>query len=142
MADMRFVIKLLVSICVIVLCTQIGRRLPTLAGLIAVMPLTGLIVLIWLCLDNPGNFNVMTDYSKGALWGIVPSILFFLSVGHRAQHFIFPRGSCMLSETIAPLACTLCRFCGLARRGNYPSVAAQQIVGQPGYRVSSRFTYA
>ena len=78
MPDMRFVIKLLVSICVIVLCTQIGRRLPTLAGLIAVMPLTGLIVLIWLCLDNPGNFNVMTDYSKGALWGIVPSILFFL----------------------------------------------------------------
>ncbi|MHC4595738.1 MAG: DUF3147 family protein [Planctomycetota bacterium] len=76
--SIRFVIKLLVSICVIVFCTQIGRKLPTLAGLIAVMPLTGLIVLIWLALDNPGNFNLMTDYTKGALWGIVPSILFFL----------------------------------------------------------------
>ncbi len=76
--DMRFVIKLLVSVCVIVFCTQIGRKLPTLAGLIAVMPLTGLIVLIWLSLDNPGNFNLMTDYTKGALWGIVPSMLFFL----------------------------------------------------------------
>jgi uncharacterized membrane protein (GlpM family) len=52
--------------------------MPSLAGLIAVMPLTGLIVLIWLYLDNPGNFAPMTDYAKGALWGIVPSIMFFL----------------------------------------------------------------
>jgi len=76
--DMRFVIKLLISVCVIAFCAQIGRRLPTLAGLIAVMPLTGLIVLVWLYLDNPGNFNLMTEYTKGALWGIVPSVLFFL----------------------------------------------------------------
>ena len=75
---MRFVIKLLISICIIAFCTQIGRKLPTLAGLIAVMPLTGLIVLVWLYLDNPVNSDVMTDYTKGTLWGIVPSILFFL----------------------------------------------------------------
>ena len=76
--DMRFAIKLLISVCVIAFCAGIGRRLPTLAGLIAVMPLTGLVVLVWLCLDNPGNFNLMTEYTKGALWGIVPSVLFFL----------------------------------------------------------------
>ena len=75
---MRFVIKLSISLCVIVLCTQIGRKLPTLAGLIAVMPLTGLIVLLWLYSDSPGNFDLMIRYCKGALWGIVPSILFFL----------------------------------------------------------------
>ena len=45
---------------------------------IAVMPLTGLIVLLWLYTEAPGNFNLMTEYTKGALWGIVPSILFFL----------------------------------------------------------------
>ncbi|NQT00515.1 MAG: DUF3147 family protein [Planctomycetes bacterium] len=75
---MRFVIKLLISVCVIAFCAGIGRKLPTLAGLIAVMPLTGLIVLIWLYLDNPGDFSLMTDYTKGALWGIVPTVLFFL----------------------------------------------------------------
>jgi hypothetical protein len=75
---MRFAIKLLISVCVIAFCAQIGRKLPTLAGLLAVMPLTGLIVLIWLYVDNPGNFNLMIDYAKGALWGIVPSVLFFL----------------------------------------------------------------
>jgi len=76
----RFAIKLLISVCVIAFCAQVGRKLPSLAGLIAVMPLTGLIVLVWLWLDNPGNFNLMTDYTKGALWGILPSILFFLAV--------------------------------------------------------------
>lgn len=75
---MRFALKLLISVCIIVLCTQIGRKLPSLAGLIAVMPLTGLVVLVWLYQDNPGNFKVMTEYTRGALWGIVPSILFFL----------------------------------------------------------------
>ena len=75
---MRFFIKLAISVCVIVICTQIGRKMPSLAGLIAVMPLTGLIVLIWLYLDNPGDFALMVDYTKGALWGILPSVLFFL----------------------------------------------------------------
>ena len=72
-------IKILISVIIIVFCTQIGRRLPTLAGLVAVMPLTGLIVLVWLYTDNPDNFNIVIDYTKGALWGILPSILFFLT---------------------------------------------------------------
>ncbi|MCK4753082.1 MAG: DUF3147 family protein [Planctomycetes bacterium] len=76
---MRFIIKLIISLCIIIFCTQIGRKLPTLAGLIAVMPLTGLLVLVWLYIDNPGNFSLMNEYTKGALWGILPSILFFLT---------------------------------------------------------------
>ncbi len=75
---MKFVIKLLISVCIISVCAAVARKAPSLAGLIAVMPLTGLIVLIWLYLDNPGNFALMTDYARGALWGIIPSILFFL----------------------------------------------------------------
>ena len=75
---MKFVIKLLISVCVISICAAVARKVPTLAGLIAVMPLTGLIVLVGLYLDNPGNLTLMTDYTKGAVFGIVPSILFFL----------------------------------------------------------------
>lgn len=75
---MQFVIKLFISLCIIVFCTQVGGRLPKLAGLIAVMPLTGLLVMLWLYSDNRGDYVKMTDYTKAALWGIVPSILFFL----------------------------------------------------------------
>jgi len=78
--EIRFVIKILVSVCVLIVCTWIVERhkLPTLAGLIVVMPLTSLIFLVWLYLDHPGDFDLMIGYSKGALWGIVPTALFFL----------------------------------------------------------------
>ena len=75
---MRFAIKLLISLCVIALCTQLGRKLPSLAGLIAVMPLTSLIVLLWLYTDDAGNAELLANYTKGALFGIVPTILFFI----------------------------------------------------------------
>ena len=74
---MKFFMYVL-SVCVIVLCAQIARRQPRLGGLIAVMPLTGLAALVWLYVSNPTNFKDMTDFTQAALWGIIPSILFFL----------------------------------------------------------------
>ena len=53
--------------------------MPTLAGLIAVMPLTGMLVLVWLHLDSGGDPEVMRGYTKGALWGILPTMLFFIA---------------------------------------------------------------
>lgn len=76
---MRFAIKLVISVVVILLATQIGRKAPTLAGLVAVMPLTSLLVLLWLYWDHPGDFALMGDYCGGALLGIVPTILFFVT---------------------------------------------------------------
>jgi hypothetical protein len=76
---MRFAIRLLIIVCIISFCAAVARKMPTLAGLVAVMPLTGLIVLIWLYLDHPGDFALMTAYTRGALWGIVPTVLFFLA---------------------------------------------------------------
>jgi uncharacterized membrane protein (GlpM family) len=74
---MRFA-TYVISVCVIVFCAQLARKLPTLGGLIAVMPLTGLAVLIWLYVENPSDFDRLSRYTQGALWGILPSILFFL----------------------------------------------------------------
>lgn len=76
---MRFAVKLLISVCIIILCTQISKKFPSLGGLIAVMPLTGALVLVWVYMDFKGDPAVMIDYVKGALWGIIPSILFFVA---------------------------------------------------------------
>jgi uncharacterized membrane protein (GlpM family) len=75
---MRLAIKILIALAVIIFAAQICKRQPTLAGLIAVMPLTGLVVLVWLYMDNPGNYSMMAEYAKGAFWGIIPTMLFFL----------------------------------------------------------------
>ncbi len=76
---MRFLVKLALSVLVIVAASQIARKFPTLAGLIATMPLTGLVVLLWVYSDNPGNDELMFNYTHGALWGILPSILFYVA---------------------------------------------------------------
>ena len=45
-------------------------------------------------------------------------------VGHRAEHFIFPRSFFMLSKAIAPLDRSLRKLCNLAHRRIYPPMAA------------------
>ncbi|MBJ6726591.1 DUF3147 family protein [Geomesophilobacter sediminis] len=74
---MNFLAKLLVTNLVIISCAQLGRRYPALAGLIATMPITTLLVLFWLYSDRPGDYQNLVAYNRGVLFGIVPTILFF-----------------------------------------------------------------
>ncbi len=77
--DIRFFVKLLISVCIIIFCTQIGKKMPALAGLIATAPITSLIVLLWLYSDSAGRAEVMTEFTTGVLWGIIPTVLFFVT---------------------------------------------------------------
>ena len=76
---MNFLLKLSIAVAIIILCSQIGKKMPSLAGLIATMPLTGVIVMVWLYHEKNGNHEVMVNYAKGAVLGIIPSIFFFFS---------------------------------------------------------------
>ena len=77
---MQFLVKLLLTMGIVAFCSHIGGKLPRLAGLIATMPLTGLLVLIWLYVEKPAEVHTLAEYARGALWGIGPSVLFFLAV--------------------------------------------------------------
>ena len=76
---MQILIKVAVSVAIILTATGIAKRFPSAAGLIGVMPLTGVLVIVWVFLENKGNPAVMTDLMKGALWGLLPSVLFFIA---------------------------------------------------------------
>ncbi len=75
---MQLFIKIVLSVIIILVATAIAKRFPSLAGLIGVMPLTGALVLVWVYLENKGNHDAMMSFAKGALWGMLPSLLFFL----------------------------------------------------------------
>jgi uncharacterized membrane protein (GlpM family) len=75
---MQLLLKIALSVVIIVTATAVGRRLPSTAGLIGVMPLTGALVLVWLYLEKAGDKDTMVAFTKGALLGIVPSVLFFV----------------------------------------------------------------
>jgi uncharacterized membrane protein (GlpM family) len=75
---MQILLKVALSIVIILIATAIAKKFPSAAGLIGVMPLTGALVLVWVYVENKGNAEVMQGFAKGALWGILPSILFFV----------------------------------------------------------------
>lgn len=75
---MQMLLKVCLSVAIILVATAIGKKLPSTAGLVGVMPLTGALVLVWMYIENKGDPGVMQEFSKGALWGMVPSILFFV----------------------------------------------------------------
>ena len=76
---MQLLVKIIITTIVVISCTFIGKKWPTLGGLIATMPLTALLVMLWLHLESRGDLSLMRKYSLGALWGILPSLAFFIS---------------------------------------------------------------
>jgi len=74
----QLLLKITLSLVVILTATAIGRKWPSLAGLVAVMPLTGALVLVWVALDSGNNPQIMQQFTRGVLWGLIPTILFFL----------------------------------------------------------------
>lgn len=76
---MLTLIKIALSAGIILAATAIAKRFPSVAGLVGVMPLTGAMVLAWVYIENGGDSRVMQGFAKGALWGILPTLLFFLS---------------------------------------------------------------
>lgn len=76
---MHLILKIALSLAVILAATAIGRKWPSLAGLVGVMPLTGALVLVWMALDSGSDPRVMQQFTRGALWGLLPTVLFFLT---------------------------------------------------------------
>lgn len=76
---MHLFIKIALTLAVILTATAVGRKWPSLAGLVGVMPLTGALVLVWVALDSGSDPRVMQQFTKGALWGLLPTVLFFLT---------------------------------------------------------------
>ncbi|MCM2264569.1 MAG: DUF3147 family protein [Desulfuromonadales bacterium] len=75
---MHLLLKIILTLAIILTATTIGRKWPSLAGLVGVMPLTGALVLVWLALDSGSDPRVMQQFTWGALWGLLPTVLFFL----------------------------------------------------------------
>ena len=77
---MQLVIKLAISLAIILVCILVGKKAPTLAGLIATMPLTGFLAMLWIYVDHRDPIEKVSAYTKGAIWGIPVALLFFIVV--------------------------------------------------------------
>jgi hypothetical protein len=72
------VIKAAISGVIVALVSEIARRYPGWGGLVASLPLTSLLAMLWLWRDTGDTVRV-AELSTGAFWFVLPSLpLFFV----------------------------------------------------------------
>ncbi len=76
-----------------------ARKIPTLTGLIATMPLTAFIVLVLIYFENKGSRKIMVDYTLDAVYNLLPSLLFFI-----AAFFSFNKGTWLSTALLLSFA--------------------------------------
>jgi hypothetical protein len=71
------VIKAAISGIIVALVSEIARRYPGWGGLIASLPLTSLLAMIWLWRDSGDSLRV-AELASSTLWFIIPSLPLFV----------------------------------------------------------------
>ena len=82
-----FIVKVAVSAVIIAGVSELAKRMPSLGGLIAAMPLTTLLVLIWL-FAGTGDYQLAHTFTRSVLYAIIPTIFFFITA-----LYLFKRGT-------------------------------------------------
>ncbi|MFL6732948.1 MAG: DUF3147 family protein [Sphingomicrobium sp.] len=71
------VIKAALSGVIVAAVSEVARRYPGWGGLLASLPLTSLLAMIWLYVDS-GDSETVGELSIGIFWFLLPSIPLFL----------------------------------------------------------------
>jgi hypothetical protein len=86
-----FIVKVAVSALIIAGVSELAKRMPSLGGLIAAMPLTTLLVLIWLYAET-GDYQLAHTFTRSVLYAIIPTIFFFITA-----LYLFKRGTSFIT---------------------------------------------
>ena len=72
-----YIIKILITIAIIILVTEISKRDTFFGGLIASLPLISFLSFIWLYVDTKDTDRV-AQLSVQIFWLVIPSLIFFV----------------------------------------------------------------
>lgn len=74
---MQFLIKIIVSALIITGVSEIAKRFTFMAAIVASLPLTSILAMIWLYNDTKDARKII-DLSSNIFWAVLPSLLFFI----------------------------------------------------------------
>lgn len=74
---MQYLIKVVVTSLVIVGVAEIGKKFLLIAAILASLPLTSILAIIWLYTDTR-DVRKIIDLSTNIFWAVLPSLIFFL----------------------------------------------------------------
>lgn len=75
---MYFLIKVLISALIIAAASEVARRDVPLAAILASLPLTSILAILWLYHDTR-NGQLTGELASQIFWAILPSLLFFVA---------------------------------------------------------------
>lgn len=72
----QFLIKVLISALVVAGASELARRYSMIGALLAALPLTSILAMIWLWRDNVPPTQI-ADFAGSIFWLVLPSLLLF-----------------------------------------------------------------
>lgn len=75
--NIQFLLKLVITVAVVLVASMLAKRTGWLGALVASLPLTSLLVLVWLYADTRDSARV-ADLAMGIFWFVLGSLPFFL----------------------------------------------------------------
>ncbi|HOO32594.1 MAG TPA: DUF3147 family protein [Thermotogota bacterium] len=76
---LRYIIKVAISATLLVIVSEVSKKTSFWGGLIASLPITSLLALIWLYFDTK-NEKKVAELSMNIFWFVLPSLLFFVTL--------------------------------------------------------------
>lgn len=70
-------IKVILTASIVVAVSEIAKRYTTFAALLAALPLTSILAMIWLYIDTKDSVRI-ANLSIGIFWLVLPTLCFFL----------------------------------------------------------------
>lgn len=86
---MPFLVKTMVSALLIAGISEIAKRFTWFAAILASLPITSILAMIWLYYDTKDATKV-AELSYGVFWMVAPSLVFFLLLPILLKHLPFP----------------------------------------------------
>lgn len=76
---MQFVLKVIISAVIITVISIVSKKAPLFGAIIASLPLTSILAMIWLYKDTQ-NVQQVIGLSDSIFWMVIPSLIFFVAL--------------------------------------------------------------
>ena len=81
----HYLVKFILSAAIIVAVSELAKRQPAWAGVLASLPLVSLLAIIWLYADTH-SVEQVSALSMSIFWLVLPSLIFFLALPLLLKH--------------------------------------------------------
>ena len=83
--NIQFLLKLVITVAIVLVASILAKRTGWVGALVASLPLTSLLVLVWLYADTRDAIQV-ADLAMGIFWFVLGSLPFFLVLAFGLRH--------------------------------------------------------